>query len=163
MVRYVLNSMTYQLREMIVLGILSCGIGNLACKRNVLPNMTGNVYSSLYVGIVILSSLVLSVQTLLHCTFQECRKQIDEEVEDAFLVRIELQVEKINGKHLSQHVVQEIVITIVFCKARTNAHLSSVVTNKTHDVPCNKLISFKYEHTLITYFIPMSLKILGED
>ena len=82
--RYVLNSVTYQLCEMVVLGILSGGIGNLTCKRNVLSDMARNVYPSFHIGIIILPSLVLSVQTLLHCTFQECRKQVDEEIENAF-------------------------------------------------------------------------------
>lgn len=148
--------MTNQLREMIVLGILSCGIGYLACKGNVLSDMASNVYPALYVCIIILPSLVLPIQSLLHSSFQECWKQVNEEIEDAFLVRIELQVEKINGKHLSQHIVQEIVI-IPLCEPRTDTHFSIATTNEAHDVACHHLLAFHLKDMGIAYLIPIDI------
>ncbi len=146
---------------MIVLSIFTSGIGNLACKGNVLPDMTRYIYPSFYIGIIIPSRLILPIHPLLHRPFQERREQVNKEVKNTLFVRVELQIKQIDGKYLSEHVVQEVVIAIL-SKARTDANLCIATPNKAHDVTRNNLFTFHLKDMSITYLIPIDIQVLWE-
>ena len=109
-----------KLSHVVVKRILSGRIRDFAAKRGIEPNVPTHINVAFDIGIIILSGLILFVKSLPQSSFQESREQKDEEIENTLLIEIMFQVKKVDGEHLLQHIMKE-VIALVLRKAGANA------------------------------------------
>ena len=70
-------SVSNKLSDRIIHSIFPCSICHFSRKWDILPDMTLNINSSTNIGIIIVSGLILLVQSLSQRPFQESGKQID--------------------------------------------------------------------------------------
>ena len=93
---------------------------------------------------------------------KECREEINQEVEDAFFVRMIFQIEEIDSKYLLKHIMQEVVI-FTLCITRVDSYLGIAIANKPHDIACIEFALLDLTDILLPYLIPILFKILRKD
>ena len=66
--------------------------------------------------------------------FEVRREEIDEEIKDVRAVGVVLQVKEIDGKDALKHIVQEVVLFVLFGKAGVDTQACIADADKAHDV-----------------------------
>ena len=66
--------------------------------------------------------------------FEVGREEIDEEIKDVRAVGVILQVKEVDGKDALEHIVQEVVLFVLFGEAGVDTQACVAAADKAHDV-----------------------------